>query len=193
MTIPRFAAVFVVVVIAMTVFGSTAFAQGFGVKGGATFSDFSSDVFDFNNKTGTELGAFFGGNRSGVLGWQGEVNWLRRKTEVSTGENIRIDYIQLAGLLRLNIGTQSPTGFAFYGLVGPGFNFKIGDEIEGVTVTTDAFKSFDIGLIYGGGVEIKRIILEGRFEQGLKNVNELITTTDLKSRSFSVLVGWRFR
>src|SRR5262245_35290040 len=88
MTIPRFAAVIVVVVIALTVFGSTATAQGFGVKGGPTFSDFSSDALDFNNKTGFQAGAFFGGNRSGFLGWQGEGNWIRKETEVSaTGNN----------------------------------------------------------------------------------------------------------
>jgi Outer membrane protein beta-barrel domain len=194
MTIPRFAAVIVVVVIAMTVFGSTAIAQGFGIKGGPTFSDFSSDALDFNNKTGFQAGAFFGGNRSGLLGWQGEGNWIRKESEVSaTGNNVRADYIQAAGLLRLNIGTKSTSGFAIYGLVGPGFNFRVADEIEGFT-GADTFKNFDIGLLFGGGVEITRFLIEGRYEQGLRNVNATsLTTSDVKSHSFAVLVGFRFR
>jgi len=194
MTIPRFAAVIVVVVIAMTVFGSTATAQGFGVKGGPTFSDFTSDALDFNNKTGFQAGAFFGGNRSGILGWQGEANWIRKESEVSsTGNNVRADYIQLAGLLRLNAGTKSTSGFALYGLVGPGFNFKVADETEGFT-GTDAFKTFDIGLLFGGGVEITRFLVEGRYELGLRNVNaSSLTSSDIKAHSFAVLVGFRFR
>lgn len=192
MNVLKVATVVVVVLIAMTLSCPTATAQGFGIKGGPIFPDFASDDVDFDNKLGTELGVFVGGNRSGLFGIQGEFNWLRKKAEVSSTD-VRIDYLQLAGLLRLNIGTQNPSGFAFYGLVGPGFDFKVGDELGGLS-TSDALKGFDVSLLFGGGVEIKRIIFEGRYQRGLRNINnEDILITEIKSHSFAILVGFRFR
>jgi hypothetical protein len=111
MNIRKLAGVTVLFLIALTVSIPAATAQGFGIKGGPTYPDFSTDIedFDFDNKVGTELGFFFGGNRPGIFGFQGETNWLRKKTEAS-GADVRIDYIQLAALLRLNIGTKSTSG-----------------------------------------------------------------------------------
>jgi outer membrane protein with beta-barrel domain len=191
MNVLKSAIVVLVILIAMTLSCPTATAQGFGIKGGPIFPDFSSEDVDFDNKLGTQLGVFVGGNRSGLIGIQGELNWLRKKADVS-GTELRLDYLDLAGLLRLNIGTQSPSGFAFYGLVGPGFDFKIGDELGGIN-TSDTFKSFDVSLLFGGGVEIKRIIFEGRYQRGLRSITEDITATEIKSHSFAILVGFRFR
>jgi hypothetical protein len=194
MNVPRLAAVIVIFLMALTVWIPTANAQGFGIKGGPTYPDFSTDIddFDFDNKVGTELGVFFGGNRPGIFGFQGEVNWLRKKTEL-TGADVRIDYIQLAALLRLNIGTKSTSGFAFYGLVGPGFNFKVADSIEGVDVD-DAIENIDIPLVFGGGMEITRFIIEGRYEKGLKQINNNFSgVSEIKSNGFAILFGIRLR
>ena len=192
MTKLKLAAAIVVILMAVTGFSPNASAQGFGVKGGVLFPDFSAEGVDLDNKVGTELGFFFGGNRSGILGFQGEANWLRKQADF-TGGDFRIDYIQLAGLLRLNAGTNSPSGFALYGLVGPGFDFKIADSTSGLNVE-DVFRGFDVGLLFGGGVEIKRFIVEGRYERGLRQVNEDFTgATELKSHSFAILVGFRFK
>jgi hypothetical protein len=183
MTPPKLAALIVVVLICLTVSSPTATAQ-FGIKGGPTFSDFSSDALDFNNRVGTELGLFYGGGR-GLFGFQGEANWIRKNTEGPTGD-IRVDYIQLATLLRLNAGS-------LYGLIGPGWDIKVSDEVEGVNVS-GLWKGWDLGLIYGGGVEIKRIIVEGRYEQGLRQINNNFNgTIEVKSHSFSILFGFRFR
>ena len=188
----KLAALAVLVLIAMTLHCPTAAAQGFGIKGGPIFPDFSSDDVNFDNKLGTELGVFVGGNRSGLFGIQGELNWLRKKADVANTD-LRIDYLDLAGLLRLNIGTQNPTGFAFYGLVGPGFDFKVGDDLGGLA-PNDALKGFDVSLLFGGGVEIRRIIFEGRYQRGLRNINnEDIVVTEIKSHSFAILFGFRFR
>jgi opacity protein-like surface antigen len=193
MTRPRFAAAIVGVLIGVALFGPTASAQGFGIKGGPTFSEFSSDALDFSNKTGTELGIFYGLSRSGLFGFQGEANWLRKKTEGPTGE-IRVDYVQFATLLRLNVGSRSASGFALYGFIGPGWDVKVADSTEGINVS-DVWKGWDIGLIYGGGVEFQRIIVEGRYEQGLKQINNNIFggTAEVTSNSVSILFGFRFK
>jgi len=76
---------------------------------------------------------------------------------------------------------------------GAGVNIKIGDEIEGVTID-DGFEGADVPLLFGGGIEVARIIVEGRYEKGFRRINKLFSDfTDVKSQSFTILFGVRFR
>lgn len=177
---------------------STASAQddgpgvGVGFKIGPTFADFTTEVLDIDRRTGWNGGIFIGGNRSGVVGWQTEVNWLRKKGQTLFGEEFHIDYLQIPIFLRLNIGTESRNGFAVYGIAGPAFAVKIADKINGVTID-DSFEGTDVGLVAGAGLEITRLILEGRYEWGFRRINKTFSSFDeIKSRSFTVLVGIRF-
>jgi hypothetical protein len=186
------ARIFTLAVFMLTAAASVATADS-GIKFGPTFAKFSSDSLDFKNRTGIHGGIFFGGNRSGVLGLQGEINWIRRRTATElTNQTIRIDYLQVPVLLRLNAGTDSANGFAVYGIAGPAVDIKIGDEIEGVTLD-DGFEGADVSLVFGAGVEIARIIVEGRFEKGLRRVNKnFIDGSDIKKQAFTILFGVRF-
>jgi hypothetical protein len=184
----------VTVFAALAVIGSaSAAAADAGIKFGPTFATFSSDSLDFKSRTGVHGGIFFGGNRSGIFGLQGEINWIRRRTETELLEQaIRIDYLQIPVLLRLNAGTDSPSGFALYGIAGPAVDIKIADEIEGVTIDDD-FEGADVTLVFGGGVEIARIIVEGRYEKGLRRVNKNFSDfTEVKKQAFTILFGIRF-
>jgi opacity protein-like surface antigen len=176
----------------LTVIGSaSAAAADGGIKFGPTFSTFSSDALDFNNRIGWHGGLFFGGNRTGVLGLQGELNWVRKRAEVQ-GQNIRIDYVQIPVLLRVNAGTDSPSGFAIYGIAGPAVDVKIADEIEGITLD-DGFEGADVSLVLGAGIEAARIIVEGRYEKGFRRVNNTFSDfTDIKTQAFKILFGIRF-
>jgi hypothetical protein len=165
---------------------------GVGFKIGPTFADFSSDALDIDNRTGWHAGLFIGGNRDGVLGWQTEINWLRRRGLTVLGDEFHLDYVQVPIFLRLNIGTESKNGFAVYAFAGPAFEVKIADEINGVTID-DSFEGTDIGLVFGAGTEITRLILEGRYEWGFRRINKTFSSaTEIKTRSFTVLVGVRF-
>jgi hypothetical protein len=165
---------------------------GVGFKIGPTFADFTSDAVDLGRRTGWHGGIFIGGNRSGVFGWQTEINWLRRRGSTPTDGDFQIDYVQIPIFLRLNIGTKSRNGFAFYGIAGPAFEVKVADEINGVTID-DTFEGTDVGLVLGAGMEITRIILEGRYEWGFKQINKSFSdVTEIKTRSFTILVGVRF-
>lgn len=179
-------------VLAITASASVAAADG-GIKFGPTFAKFSSESLDFKNRTGVHAGIFFGGNRSGVFGLQGEINWIRKRTETEpSGQAIRIDYLQVPVLLRLNVGTDSPSGFAVYGIAGPALDIKIADEIEGITID-DGFEGADVSLVFGGGVEVARIIVEGRFEKGLRRINKnFIDFAEIKKQAFTILFGVRF-
>ena len=173
---------------------------GFGVKGGLSFAEFTTDDFHLDNRTGWQAGLFVGGNRDGVVGFQGEFNWVRKETtffdsgvEIGT---VKLDYLQVPMLLRINAGTKSKNGFALYGLAGPSFEVKLRDEITGFgggSTSDYSFENIDVGLMFGGGVEISRFIIEGRYSKGLRSVNKNFKdVTELKVNSFAALVGIRF-
>lgn len=178
----------------LTLAGSAATASAdAGIKFGPTFAKFSSDSLDFKTRTGVHLGAFFGGNRDGVAGVQTEINWLRRNTETEIGaQEIRVDYLQIPVMLRINAGGDTPSGFRVFGVVGPAVDFKIGDEVEGFTLD-DGFEGMDVSLVFGGGVEVARISVEGRYEKGLRRINDTFSSVnEIKKQAFSILFGFRF-
>ena len=190
MRLPESIRIAVFLVLAALASASAAEAQG--IKFGPTFAKFSSDALDFKTRTGVHGGIFFGGNRPGVFGVQTEINWIRKNSATeSSNQDIRIDYLQVPVLLRLNIGNDST--FAVYGIAGPAISLKLGDEVKGITID-DGFEGADVGLVFGGGVEITRVIIEGRYEKGFRRINDnFIDFTDIKSQSFTILFGVRFK
>ena len=173
---------------------SSVSAQGGGIKFGPTFTEFSSDALDYKNRTGIHAGVFFGGNRDGLLGLQSELNWIRKRSESDRGAQlIRIDYLQVPVLLRMNIGSRSSSGPIVYGLAGPAVDIKIADEIDGVTID-NGFEGVDVTMILGGGIEVARIVLEGRWDKGFRRINNLFSNVvEIKKQTFSVLVGIRLQ
>lgn len=190
---PYYVRLAALVVLTLAGSASLALAQGAGIKVGPTFDTFSADALDFNNRTGIHMGLFVGGSRDKVLGFQTEFNWLRKRAETAAEQEIRIDYLQIPVLLRLNAGSSSPNGPALYGMLGPGFEFKIADEIQGFTLD-DSFEGTDVSLLFGGGLEVARIIVEGRYEKGLRRINKTFSSlSDIKKQSFTILFGVRFK
>jgi hypothetical protein len=180
-------------VLAFIASSSPAAAQGAGIKFGPTFATFSSDALDFDNRTGIHAGLFVGGSRDRVVGLQTEFNWLRKNTETEAGQEIRIDYFQVPVLLRLNAGSGSANGFAVYGIAGPAIELKIADDIQGITLD-DGFEGADVSLVFGGGIEVVRIIVEARYEKGLRRINNNFSDfTEIKKQAFTILFGLRFK
>jgi hypothetical protein len=168
---------------------------GVGIKGGVVYPDFDTDALNLKNRTGWQGGLWFGGNRQGVVGVQGELNFLRKRaeSELDPTQTVDVNYLQIPVLLRLHSPAQAASGFQVYGIVGPSFDIKLSESFEGVTFTSDAFKGFDIGLMFGAGVEAGRLIFEGRYSRGLKNVNDTFDdVSDIKTHSFALLAGIRF-
>ena len=109
------------------------------------------------------------------------------------GQEIRIDYLQIPLLLRLNAGSGSASGAALYGIVGPAFDFKIADEVEGFTLD-DGIEGTDVSLVFGGGFEVAHIIIEGRYEKGFRRINKTFSSlAEIKKQSFTILFGVRFK
>lgn len=164
---------------------------GFGLNFGITRATFDNDgVADFfEGRTGLMAGIFFGGNRNGVLGVMGELNYVEKKGE-GGGENIKLRYIEIPILARINIGQESRNGVLGYGLVGPVFDIKIGDE--GFNII-DEYEGLDVGIMAGAGVEVTRVGFEVRGNWGLRQINggNLADTTKIKTFTLQALVKIR--
>jgi hypothetical protein len=180
--------------VVLALIGSSSHAVAQGIKFGPTFATFSSDALNFSTRTGLHGGIFFGGNRDGAAGVQTEINWIRKNAETDpSGVGIRIDYIQVPVLLRLNAGSRSSGGFSAYGIFGPAVEFKIADEVDGFTLD-DGFEGADVSLVFGGGIEVARIIIEARYAKGLRRINDSFSSLgEIKSQAFTILFGIRFK
>lgn len=163
---------------------------GIGVKGGFLFNSFSSAQESFgDNDTGLQGGIFFGGNRPGTVGVMGELMYVRKGSDA-----VKLHYLEIPILLRVNAGSNSLNGVNIYGIGGPVFDIKLKTTIDGGGSDDSDFGNFDIGVIAGGGVEITRFIIEARYNWGLRNVakGDLADITKIKTRTFAVLFGIRF-
>jgi hypothetical protein len=173
---------------------------GTGLKVGYVYPEFTTHVFDSENRTGWQAGFFVGGNRFGVIGVQTEFNWLRNKTEFESANGVpagkvTLDYLQIPVLLRVNIGSRRSYDFDLYGIAGPSFETKLHEEIEGFGGPSNGdfgFNDVNVSLVFGGGVELSRFIIEGRYSKGLRTVNTHFNTNDFKINSFAALLGIRF-
>jgi hypothetical protein len=176
--------------------GPRASGFGFGAKIGPLFTSYDAASCDgcFNTGTGWEGGIWFGGNRGGTVGVMGEVLYAKKKVESSllTGSSATANYLEIPILLRINIGSRSRNGISIYGLAGPVFDVNLNSD-DGTL--KDKYESVDFGVLFGGGIEITRFLVEGRWNRGLRNTlksDSPAAFDDIKTQSFAVLFGLRF-
>lgn len=184
-----FAGALVVAVLAVA--PSAAEAQA-GVKGGLLYSTLKFEDTDdvYESRTGWTAGVFFGSGRNRPVGVQGEVNVLQKGGSDAFGD-VKLYYLQVPVLLRIGGGSTVNV----YGLVGPSFDIKVAEKVEDVAFV-DEYEGVDVSLTGGVGVEIGKLVIEGRGNWGLRNVakttSELFEGEKLTSRSFALQVGVRF-
>jgi hypothetical protein len=184
----------VVLLIALGLAGlpAAAGAQDIGVKGGAIFNTFDQANITFKNRAGLIGGLFFGGNRKGPVGMMTEVLVAKKGAQTSGGENIDVTYLEIPILLRINIGSGGVNGLRVYGVGGPAVDIKLKATQGGADVSS-SYRGIDIDLALGAGVEVARLSIEGRWTKGFRNIQSLTTTSPIHTRSFAVLVGFRFQ
>jgi len=180
--------------------GAPASGVGVGAKIGPLWTSYSAasgSGFNYNTSTGWEGGIWFGGNRGGVIGVMGEVLYAK-KTQESSNSSITgstsLQYLEIPILTRINIGSRSRSGVSVYGLVGPVFDVNLKASIGSQDVKSN-YQSLDIGILGGVGIEITRILIEGRFNHGLRNVlssSNAASFADIHTNSFAMLAGIRF-
>jgi hypothetical protein len=211
--ISRLSAVFVAVLVChpVMVAGQAAEVAGAeriegGVKGGVTFSDIPgfADLLaeeaaaDTDYRIGAVVGGFVAFPLGRYLSLQPEVLWAQRGIEGSLpaiGEAfaLKLTYIDMPVLLR--IGPSSSRGFQV--LAGPSFNVNIGAQlIVGDTFNDeedykDEVEDIDVGLVVGAGYYGGLMIIEGRYQEGLRSTAAL-TGESVRNRGFVAMVGIRF-
>jgi hypothetical protein len=202
-----------------------AHAQGLavGVEGGPTFSELhvSGASSQLSHRTGFRIAGVLRYGFGGLLGLETGVAMAQKgavatpaQTGLTSDVNFNVNYVEVPLLLTLQI----PTGpFPLHPRVfaGPQVGFKntcnLSGTISGVSASVDCgggtlgtsslqTKSTDFGLVFGGGADYAlggplALILDGRYDLGLSDINDLGTTTgsSTTNRSFTISGGLLLR
>lgn len=163
---------------------------GVGVKGGVLFSSFSQAKSDYKSSAGWQGTLFLGGNRPGGVGVATELTYAKKGSKLGSNTTDTY-YLEIPLLLRVNMGSSNRnSGAIVYALAGPAADILLKAQLNNLDVKSN-YSSLDWNVIGGVGVEVSRLIVEGRFNWGLKNVLEGPGNA-LKTRSFALLGGLRF-
>lgn len=190
----------------LTITSSVAAQTGAGIKGGLMASKFSttpdiSEVLgNLNDLTG---GVFVVATPDTPVTAQFEAMLSRRGADLTADAiglgslgKIRGTYIDLSAFLRARAGGSERS--QVYIFAGPTIGLEVQAEfiaVGGVNEDLDfATEDWDFSAVFGAGVDINHVVVEGRYMHGLSN---LIVAADLfgfqaKHRAFSVQVGFRF-
>lgn len=171
-------------------------AQGFklGVKGGATLNKVKGQSFNDGYNLGYQLGGFAEIDFNDKIGIQPEVLFTQSKTKyqqstgaifdnLKSGDNIRLDYLDIPILLRINAGKI----LTF--LVGPQFSVLVNDHETTFENGKNAFKNGDFSMAGGLQLNLKPLRIYGRYNIGLADINDIGNQDKWKSQQLQLGVG----
>ncbi len=187
---------------------------GFGI--GVQFGWLRSSSYSANNAVPTEslkaampgymLGLWMGGHKGGAFGFGADINYvikgatdvrLTRQDGLQFIGDLKLHYIEVPVMARINIGSRTTNGAAFYVLFGPVIDILLKGEIGSANVK-DQFNGFDAGAVAGAGFEVMRIGVEGRFNWAFRTLQSTGNGTflngleDSKTFTFVILAKVRF-
>ncbi|HEY7474953.1 MAG TPA: porin family protein [Vicinamibacterales bacterium] len=187
----------------LVVFGFATAARAQEIKAGFSlatihFSPESGDpeLASMEQLTGFVGGASFFVTRSRLGGWQVEALLHQKgaRNLLRIDDKLRLTYLEFPVLLHGDFYRRGPRGLFF--VAGPAFavNLRASYTDDGETEdVTEDIENFDIGLVAGGGVELRRLTVEARYTWGLrKPFQDGDLSGSFKNRAFSVMVGYRF-
>ena len=186
------------VALVLTVTATPSFAQSWGLKAGyqsATLTDaFSRGSGETSRLPGFVAGIFdeFGGGRVNV---QLEVVLSRRGARQGSGAD-RIDYViyytEIPLLLRVNAKRGGDTHV--YVVAGPALGSRLRAKTKSTGVTediSDQIERYDVGIAAGAGLEFQRLVVDGRFTQGLRQVDRTVADK-VRNQTVAVTAGILF-
>ncbi len=94
-------------------------------------------------------------------------------------------FLEVPVMVRLRQPLNSSNRLAIYGIAGPAFNLKVSGD--------DAFQNQTVDFMFGGGFEVKDILLEARFKRGSRDSELAGVTSSFTQQTFAILVGFRMR
>ena len=192
--------------LALVCLAATASAQGLaiGAKGGVNIA--SQQVTDdgggpsLDSRIGFVGGAFVTFPIASWLDVQAEGLYSQkgaRLTFMGIESTLELDYLEVPVLARVRFGSGH---WRYYAAGGPSMGVRLrararttfSGSTEDVDVADQVERS-DFGIAMGGGVEIGRLVIEGRYTLGLTDIDKDKTdTSHTKNRAIAVTAGVRF-
>ncbi len=171
-----------------------------GVEAGINASELKSETdVNLTRLYGGTGGVFVGRNFTPNFGMRLEALFSQRgaKDDVAGADaHIRLHYLDIPVLARF--GNTATNDMHYHIFTGPQGSIRlkseVKDNISGVTADLDdETKSYDIGWTLGAGVEVQKVSFDVRYTMGLVNINKTDSGDDYKNRTFTLMLGYRFR
>lgn len=177
----------------------------YGIRGGLNVSHVAFEADGVTVSPGSRAGLAIGGFLEGALrpeGWSVLTEALLSMkgssldTEGTRGK-VRLIYLEVPVLARAAL--VGPRGTSLHLYAGPAFSLKLSEDVDRfdeVDGDDDLFKPLDVGLTFGGSVQIRNILLDVRYSLGLADIadeDDFDRDVSARNRTFSILVGWRLR
>lgn len=177
-------------------------AQGgfrLGIKGGLNMNQINGQSFDNGFTYGYHLGGFAEMDFTHKFGIQPEVLFNQTNTKVASGfatlnqvvtnpnmsDNVTLNYLSIPLLFRYNVGGM------FTLLMGPQFGILINKNDNILLNGQSAFTKGDFGMVGGLQVNLKVLRLYGRYNIGLKDINDIGQKDKWTNQQIQLGVGIR--
>ncbi len=174
-------------------------AQAFrlGAKAGANLTKISGQSFNEEFDLGYHLGGFAEIDFSKKLGIQPEVLFNQINAKRSSGFNsiytnlsdpaatadIKLNYLSIPILLRYNVGKMLTLN------VGPQFGILVDKHETLLKNGQEAFKNGDFGMVGGATINLKALRVYGRYNIGLRNINDIDNRDEWKNQQLQLGIG----
>jgi hypothetical protein len=185
-------------------FTAGAFAQGgfrLGVKAGTNLTKITGQSFSDGFDLSYHVGAFAEIDFNKKWGIQPEVLWSQTTTKrtnfdnlyptivnsaTSKDEKIKLDYMAIPILLRYNVGKILTLN------AGPQFGILINQDKNFLQNGQSAFKDGDFSLVGGAQLNFNFLRIYGRYNIGLKNLNDVGNQDKWTNQQIQMGIGLRF-
>jgi hypothetical protein len=192
-------------------------APSLGVRAGLNMASFAGRrIVEADYRAGLSLGASLTIPVAGSFAIQPEVLFSRKGAKRSAydyddmpqdgfsappvgvylSEKTSHDYLEIPVLLKLSPAQPGDVVRPIF-FAGPTAGFLLGVKETFGSDYKEHLKSADFGLVFGGGVEMGKLSLDGRYNLGLSSVAKDfdsdigVIAGDIENRGFTLLVGVR--
>jgi hypothetical protein len=182
-----------------------------GIVGGFSITNIGFESTDvtasFDRRYGAAAGGFVGGDFGENLGIRIEGLWVRKGTKTDAisfdpgdppvAYDIEVDYVEIPVLARASVTASTSATARFF--AGPAVSFRVRqvEKIDGATIPEGSgatLKRYDLSVVVGAGIDVRRVGFEFRYTHGLTNTNEdEPDDLSIKNRTICVLVNVRLK
>jgi hypothetical protein len=187
-----------------------------GIKAGVNIAGVGGKDSDDTHKSRT---AFVGGGFltyafSPALALQPELLYSQKGHKWDDDQGckgtVKYDYLEIPVLLKYMFQLQGATTPSLYAGLAPAFLLSAKEEWEnpdggygllltdsGTTDVKDDTKSFDFGLVFGGGIDFAvgsgLLMFDVRYTMGMTKVDDSEDKLDMKNKAITIMVGYGFK